>query len=75
MVCYMYTHSYVPLHETYCYDNIISGSYCAAPTLLLCSYTQAIISITNALPALLSITPATTSPMQVPLRITNHYML
>ena len=50
-------------------------SCCAAPTLLLCSYTQAITGITNTLPALPSITPATASLMQLPLRITNHYML
>ena len=50
MVCYMYTHSYVPLHVIECYDNIISGSCCAAPTLLLCSYTQAVTGITSTLP-------------------------
>ena len=75
MVYYMYTHSYVPLHVAECYDSIISGSCCAAPNLLLCSYTHVITSITNTLPALPSITPATTSLMQLPLRITNHYML
>ena len=68
----MYTYIYVPLHEAYCNEVFILGSYCVACTLQLCSYTQAITSVTSTLLALQFISPPTTTLMQLLLYVTNH---